>query len=264
MIDYHDRTALVTGAGSGIGAALAKALATRGARVLCADVAAEAAQEIAAEIGASAVALACDLADPASSEALLEEAWEVTGKIDLICSNAGIGESRSVAETRFDEGMDRLFEINFFAGMKLAQGYARRLEEAGERGCLIVTASENSLSLPSAVKAGQMAFYGATKHALLIAMEWLRIEQEEGPLDLHVLLPGAVYTPLVSRMLPDPALAPPELELIMPEQCAEIALRGIDLNLFYIPTQAHLLEDMRPRLQHIEASLQALGVSLTY
>ena len=92
--------------------------------------------------------------------------------------------------------------------MKLAQGYTRRLEEADVRGRLMVTASENSLSVPTAVSGGKMAFYGATKHALLVAMEWLRIEQEEGVLDLHVLMPGAVYTPLVSGLLPDPSLAP--------------------------------------------------------
>lgn len=109
-----------------------------------------------------------------------------------------------------------------------------------------------------------MAFYGATKHALLVAMEWFRIEQTEGPLDLHVLMPGAVYTPLIAKMLPDPSMAPPELELIMPEQCAEIALRGMDLDLFYIPTQAHLLEDMQPRMADIEASLQALGIKLRF
>jgi NAD(P)-dependent dehydrogenase (short-subunit alcohol dehydrogenase family) len=255
---------LVTGAASGIGAALAKGLAARGAKVLCADMNAGSLESTVQEIGGNAAALACDLADPEAAELLLEQAWNAAGKLDLVCSNAGIGESASLAETRFDDSMARLFEINFFAGMKLAQVYARRLEEAGVRGRYMVTASENSLSLPSAVRNGKMAFYGATKHALLVAMEWFRIEQEGGLLDLHVLMPGAVYTPLVSRMLPDPSLAPPELELIMPERCAEIAIRGMDLDLFYIPTQAHLLEDMQPRLRDIESALQALDVKLTY
>ena len=170
----------------------------------------------------------------------------------------------SIAETGFDDAMARMFEVNFFSGMKLARAYARHLQGSGHRGRLLVTASENSLSLPTAVSGGQMAYYGATKHALLIAMEWFRIEQQDGPLDLHVLMPGAVYTPLVSALLPDPALAPPELELIMPEQCAERALAGMDLGLFYIPTQAHLLEDMGPRREAVAASLQALGIERTY
>jgi short-subunit dehydrogenase len=134
------------------------------------------------------------------------------------------------------------------------------LEDAGERGRLMVTASENSLSLPSAIRGSNLAFYGASKHALLIAMEWYRIEQEKGPLDLHVLLPGAVYTPLIAARLPEPEQAPAELELIMPEECASIALKGMDLGLFYIPTQAHLLDDMQPRSDAIEASLAALGI----
>jgi hypothetical protein len=94
-------------------------------------------------------------------------------------------------------------------------------------------------------------------------MEWLRIEQEQGPLDLHVLMPGAVYTPLIAANLPDPAQAPAELELIMPEQCAAIALKGMDLGLFYIPTQAHLLEDMQPRLNGVASALEALGIEKT-
>ena len=264
MIDYAGKQALVTGAASGIGAALARGLAERGARVICADVNAQEVKKIAEEIGGESTVLACDLAEPDGAENLLEHAWASAGSLDLVCSNAGIGFSGSVAGTRFDDSMSRLFEVNFFAGMKLAQGYARRLEGSGRRGRFMVTASENSLSVPSAVNAGRLAFYGATKHALLVAMEWFRIEQENGPLALHVLMPGAVYTPLVSGLLPDPALAPPELELIMPEQCAERALRGMDLGLFYIPTQAHLLEDMQPRMEEVKAALQALEIELTY
>ena len=43
---------------------------------------------------------------------------------------------------------------------------------------------------------------------------------------------------------------------------AAIALKGMDLGLFYIPTQAHLLEDMQPRINDIEASLKALGIPI--
>jgi len=50
---------------------------------------------------------------------------------------------------------------------------------------------------------GRLAFYGATKHALLVAMEWLRIEQDRGVINSHVLIPGAVYTPLIVKALPE-------------------------------------------------------------
>jgi hypothetical protein len=79
-------------------------------------------------------------------------------------------------------------------------------------------------------------------------------------MDLHVLMPGAVYTALISPVLPNPADAQPELGLIMPEQCADIALRGMDHDLFYIPTHGHFIDDMQPRLREIEAAMTTLNV----
>ncbi|MEP5764107.1 MAG: SDR family oxidoreductase [Halieaceae bacterium] len=266
MIDFEEKVALVTGAASGIGASLSAALADRGAQVICVDLDSEGVSQIAQEIGGEAQAVVCDLSDPSAAEGLIDQAYAIAGRLDLVCSNAGIGYQRSLASATFegDDSMSRLFEINFFAGLKLAQAYTRRLDKAGERGRFMVTASENSLSVPHAVRKGELPFYAATKHALLVAMEWIRIEQEQGPLDLHVLLPGAVYTPLIGSKKFDPSQAPPELELIMPEQCAEIALRGMDLGLFYIPTQAHLLDDMKPRMNEVENSLKALAIEKSY
>ncbi len=269
MIDYSGQAVLVTGAASGIGEATAIALAKRGAQVICADVDADGVERTVATIGDTATSLLCDLSDPGAAAQLVDQAYERAGHLDLIFSNAGIGHRSNIAKEPFDatDAMAKLFEINFFAGPKIAQAYARHLERDGRRGRFMVTASENSLSVPSApaVRAGKMMFYGATKHALLVAMEWLRIEQEEtGLLDLHVLMPGAVYTPLVSRGLPDPSMAPPEVELISAERCAEVALKGMDLGLFYIPTQAHLWDDMQPRAEDVKASLMALGIERTF
>lgn len=260
MIDHNGKTALVTGGASGIGKAIAAALAARGARIVLADIDA-AKLEIAAMEIAGARTIACDLADPAAPARLLDEAHALDGRLDLICSNAGIGHNRRLAKEELGEGAKRLFEVNLFAGLRIAQAYLALLERSATRGRLLFTASENSLSVPTAVKGSGLGLYAASKHALLIMAEWLRDETAKAPLDLHVLLPGAVYTPLVAHALPDPALAPPELDLIMPERCAELALRGMDLGLFYIPTQPHLLTDMRPRLDGVAQALKSLGLS---
>lgn len=261
MIDYNNKVVLVTGAASGIGAALALAFAARGAQVVCADINAEGLQQTVVATGNNAKAITCDLASPNAAEQLIEAVYAEMGRLDLVCSNAGIGFARKLATTDFDdERIEKLFEINFFAGLRLGKAYSARLVSAGARGRFIVTASENSLSVPSAVRNGRLALYAASKHALLIAMEWFRIEQAEGPLNLHVLMPGAVYTPLIAGGLPDPAQAPPELGLITPERCAEIALNGMNLDLFYIPTHAHIFDDMQPRATEVASALQALGL----
>ena len=105
-----------------------------------------------------------------------------------------------------------------------------------------------------------MPFYSGSKHALLGALEWLACEQAQGPLGVHALIPGAVYTPLISGRLKDPANAWPELELIMPEACAELALKGVDLDLFYMPTQAHIADDMQSRQDGVRDALQQLDI----
>ena len=261
MIDYQGKAALVTGAGSGIGEAIAAALAARGAKVVLADLNEDGVKAAAARIGPAATAIVCDRAEAGAPERLVLRSHGLHGRLDLICSNAGIGRGRSVMKENRDEGLERLFAVNLFAGISIAQAYLPLLEASGERGRLMLTGSENSLSVPAAVRGGRMAMYGATKHAILVVAEWMRGELAKAPIDLHVLLPGAVYTPLISRVLPDPSKAPPGLGLIYPERCAELALKGMDLGLFYVPTHAHLAEDMLPRQHGVEASLKALGLT---
>lgn len=262
MIDYSGRAALVTGGASGIGRALAAALAARGAAVVVADLDAEGAARVAAECGNGASSLATDLSDPGAAARMVAEAFVRHGRLDLIASNAGISHNKRLLKEDFDspEVVD-LFEVNFWANLRVAQAYVAELEARGQRGRLMMTGSENSLSVPAAVKGFGLGLYAATKHALLIAAEWLRDECEGGgkPMDVHVLLPGGVYTPRMARRVPDPANAP--LPLIMPERCAEIALAGLDAGLFYIPTHPHLADDIRPRAEAIGAAVTRLGLA---
>ena len=184
MISYTDTTVLVTGAASGIGKALAAALSGRGAQVICADIDLAGVEETAASIGNAALAIECDLSETDAAAKLIEQSYAAAGRLDLVCSNAGIGHFGRVVEEEMtgNEDLSRLLEVNFFAGLKIAQAYVQLLERTGQRGRLMVTASENSLSVPDAVKRSKLAFYGATKHALLVALEWMRIDHKDGPL----------------------------------------------------------------------------------
>lgn len=266
MIDYRGRVALVTGAASGIGRALALALAARGAHVLLADRNAPGLAQTAALIAelpghAGSASRTADLAVPGAAAELVAWGYAACGRIDLICSNAGVSRNKRLAKEPLDAAVDTLFAVNFWAGLRLAQAFAAALQAAGQQGRIMFTGSENSLSVPQAVRGAGLGLYAASKHALLIMAEWLRDEMAGRALAVHVLLPGGVFTPLIADAIPDPALAPKELELIMPEQCAAIALRGLDLGLFYIPTQRHLAEDMRARSEGVAAALRSLGIA---
>ena len=258
MIEHAGSVALITGGASGIGKALAEALHARGAHVVIADRQAEAAEAVARSLNGHAIA--CDLSRPEDCARAVNGAFDWKGRLDLVCANAGTGVRNPVLKEDFGPATERLFAVNLQAPIRMAQAYAARLTAAGTRGRLMITSSENALSLPAGVRRSRIGAYAASKHGVLILAEWLREELAGETMDLHVLLPGAVYTPLVAAGIPDFNTAPKELGLIMPERCAEIALNGLDLGLFYIPTHAHIADDMRPRTEGVAESLKALGL----
>lgn len=260
MIDYKGQVALVTGGASGIGLALAQALHARGARTILADVNEAGLAAAAQQLGAGCTVLACDLSQPADQAGLVERALQMAGRIDIVCSNAGVGRNKRVLKEAFDDVAERVLAVNLRAGIRIAQAYHAHLDASGRQGRILFTASENALAVPSAVRGSGLGLYAASKHGLLVMAEWLRDETAGGPMAVHVLLPGAVYTPLIQKALPDPALAPPALNLIMPERAAEVALKGLDHGLFYIPTQRHLADDMRARFDGVRSAVEVLGL----
>src|ERR1700760_2535744 len=84
------KTALVTGAGSGIGRAIVKALAGAGAWVAVTDKDGAAAAALAKEIGKDAIAATLDVTDAAATANVFDQATAAFGKIDIVCANAGI------------------------------------------------------------------------------------------------------------------------------------------------------------------------------
>jgi NAD(P)-dependent dehydrogenase (short-subunit alcohol dehydrogenase family) len=265
MIDWTGQVALVTGAASGIGRALAEALAKRGARIIAADIDNPGAHEVAESTGGAA--LTVDLAMPGAATDLVARAQALTGRIDFIASNAGMGSGpgpKRLLKADIDAArVQAMLEVNMFAAIRLAQAWVPRLEAAGTRGRLMITGSENSLSVPDAVKNFGLGLYGASKHGVLVLAEWLRTECEAGqkPLDVSILLPGGVYTGMTADGLgPDPDKWPAAMGIIRPEVAAAIALHGLDEGLFYIPTHRHLADDMTARYDGVREAVRRLGL----
>src|SRR5437764_1526227 len=107
-----DKTAIVTGAGSGMGQCIAETFAREGARVAVLDVNAEAAKRVAAGIGNGAIALTCDVARKGEIDAAIQAALAAFGRLDILVNNAGVAHVNKPVTEIAEAEFDRVFAVN--------------------------------------------------------------------------------------------------------------------------------------------------------
>ena len=120
---FAGKTAIITGAASGIGEGTALAFASQGANVVCADINFFGAENTARQIGDRAIAVKVDVADMSSCQAMIDAAIEAFGSLDIIFNNAGITGERGLTHTLSTEGFQRTIDVNVngvFHGCKAA------------------------------------------------------------------------------------------------------------------------------------------------
>jgi NAD(P)-dependent dehydrogenase (short-subunit alcohol dehydrogenase family) len=211
------RTAVVTGAGSGLGRAIAAELIGRGYRVHVTDVDAGAADRVAAELGTEARGSALDVRDEAACRGLAESIGR-TGSLDLWVNNAGVFYSGPPWE-QATELRQTMLEVNvtgLINGTIAALGPMR----AAGRGHVV-----NVVSLAGIVAAPGEVTYSATKHAAMAftlgTLFDLRRSGEK-KIQLSAVCPDGIWTPMLEDKLDDPDAAPSfSGRLLTPEEVAK-------------------------------------------
>ncbi len=210
-MDIAGKVAVVTGAASGIGAGLARRMAQEGARgVVVADVQLERAEQVAREIGPQALAVRCDVGREADIQALVANASERFGQVDLYLSNAGILGERGGIELE-DELWNRMWDIHLMAHVWAARAVVPGMVQRGE-GSFLVTASAAGL-----LNIVETAPYAVTKHAAVGFAEWLRIAYGRRGVRVSCLCPQAVLTDMTRGGAGSAGLN----GVLQPEQVAE-------------------------------------------
>ena len=188
--------ALVTGGGSGIGAALVRELARRGARVVAvSDLTAERAQRTVEAVAGEHAAVvleahALDVADELALRAHVADIEARHGRVDIICSNAGIGTGRDIdAATAV---WQRAWDVNLMAHVWAADAALPGMIARGA-GALLHTCSAAGLL----TVAGD-APYAVTKHAAVALSEWLALTYGERGITVTALCPLGVETGMLA------------------------------------------------------------------
>ena len=197
--DLTGRTALVTGANTGIGQGIALALAQAGAKVVAAGRSSmdETVAAISA-IGGTCLPLTVDLQEKGIAPRLIEEAGALAGPLDILVNNAGIirrADALDFSEEDWDEVMNLNLKANFF----LAQAFARRCL-ADKRGGRIV----NIASLLSFQGGIRVASYTASKSGLAGLTRLLACEWAAKGINVNAIAPGYVETNNTQALREDP------------------------------------------------------------
>ena len=226
-MELTNRHAVVTGGASGIGRALARRFAQEGARVVVADLDLEGAREVAAEIGA--LALRVDAGREDEIRALVSQATEAGGPIDLFVSNAGVPGPMGGPEAADDE-WDVTWRVNVMAHVWASRALLPEMLARGD-GYLVNTAS--AAGLLTQVSA---LVYSVTKHAAVSLAEWLAINYGDAGVKVSCICPQGVRTPMLDLALEEPAGAAALAtgDFLEPEDVAAAVVAGIREERFLI------------------------------
>ncbi|TAK42306.1 MAG: 3-hydroxybutyrate dehydrogenase [Betaproteobacteria bacterium] len=190
------KSAIVTGAASGIGEQIARAFAAEGARVCVADLERPGAERVAASLGASAIAVRMDVTDEGEVERGVAQAAEQLGGIDILVSNAGLQHVEPIADLAFAD-WKRILAVHLDGGFLTTRACLRRMIDRRRGGALILMGSVHSKE--ASVHKGP---YVAAKHGLLGLARVLAKEGAPHGVRANLICPGFVLTPLVERQIP--------------------------------------------------------------
>jgi NAD(P)-dependent dehydrogenase (short-subunit alcohol dehydrogenase family) len=222
---FAGRSAVVTGAASGIGLAVAQRLAAQGAVVTMADVDIERAEAHARTLregGARAVAVALDVTDRAAVEALFRQVAGEHGSLDLVFNNAGVGGTLPFADAT-PQQWDRILALNLRSVIDGTDA-AYRIMRAQGSGHIVNTSSISGL-----VPVPMQTLYNTTKFAVVGLSTTLRPEAAAHGVRVSVVCPGQVATAIWGTpILGERDLAAPApAEAVSADDAADVILRGV-------------------------------------
>jgi NAD(P)-dependent dehydrogenase (short-subunit alcohol dehydrogenase family) len=230
VFELTQKTALVTGGGSGIGAAICETFARAGARVFVADLDEGAAGVVAARIceaGGTAEALLLDVRDEAECAAAAGRVLEAAGHVDVLVNNAGIGHVGTAVTTTGDD-LDRLYHTNVRGVFNVTKAFLPGMR-ARHSGAIINMASVGGL-----VGIRDRLAYCVSKFAVVGLTKSMALDHAGEGIRVNCICPGRVETAFVAARLreyPDPEKAYREMAATQsigrmgrPEEIAAAAL----------------------------------------
>jgi len=209
LYPFQNKTAVVTGAASGIGKATAITLATLGARTYFLDLDVEKNATATSEaLGAAgqAIALTVDLSDFAAVETVFATIIAQSGSIDILVNSAAM----NLSSASIDQDMDiwrKVIDVNLGAVFLASRLTARSMIAAAKGGAIVNVASVGGLSAATTGRGNANPSYRASKGGVVNLTRALAIEWAAKGIRVNGVAPGYVRTPMIDRLTQDPRRA---------------------------------------------------------
>ncbi len=275
---FRNKTAIVTGAASGIGRAVCEEMGRRGAVVVASDIDGEGADRVAAAVasaGGTATASRLDVTEADAVAALVEKTASAHGRLDYIFNNAGIGTGGEVYDVSLEQWR-RIIDINLW-GVIYGVSAAYPLMKKQGFGHIVNTASVAGLiALPMSTP------YTTTKHAVVGLSSALREEAVAFGVKVSVVCPGFIRTAIFANAdvaNTDPGEARKGMEAAAEPLFMEVSdaatkiLRGVERNqrIINFPRHARLWwllhrlhpDLLRPLYRKMVGDYRSMGKSAT-
>ncbi len=193
MFDLSGKSALVTGASGGIGGAIARHLHGAGANVGLSGTRADALDALAGELGERCAVLPCDLSDGDAVSALIGQAEDALGAVDIVVNNAGLTRDNLALRLK-DEDWEQVMAVNLTAAFRLSKAALRGMMK--RRWGRIV----NITSIVGVTGNGGQTNYAASKAGIIGFSKSLAQEVASRNITVNCLAPGFIKTPMTDAL----------------------------------------------------------------
>ncbi|MET0662820.1 MAG: SDR family NAD(P)-dependent oxidoreductase [Ilumatobacteraceae bacterium] len=195
MEEFEGRTAIVTGAASGIGLAVAEAFVAEGMRIVMTDIDAGSLEGHAARLrdsGAEVYSIVVDVRDPDAVDAAAQAAVDQFGGLHVAVNNAGIVNRGYSWELSLDD-WHRVLDVNLWGVIHGVRAFVPRILATGEEGHVV-----NVASMAAVQAVDRLGPYTVAKHGVLGLSDVLRLEMGSmgAPVGVSVVMPGMIRTGL--------------------------------------------------------------------
>ena len=241
MEQLEGRTAVVTGAASGIGLAVAEAFSAAGMQVVMADLDEESVRSHAARLtgeGAEVLGVGVDVRDPDAVERLGAAAVEQFGQLHVAVNNAGVVNGGYSWELSLEE-WHQVVDVNLWGVIHGIRAFVPRILASGEEGHVV-----NTGSMASVMALARLGPYTVAKHGVLGLSDVLRAEMLslQAPVGVSVVMPGMIKTGMNPVGIVSSATVAANV--------VDAIRRGRD----YVFTDDHSTDQVEERLQAIVAA----------